>query len=325
MFVSIRFLTKKLSRRKPRTMREFKSRDFLLKPWGATSSITEKTITLGREAVLQIIAIPDLRLLSRGLLTFLIAFGVLIFPDLVAAQDTDLSELSLEELLNVEVTSVSKKAEKRTEAAAAIYVITNDDIRRSGATTIPEILRSVPGISVARLDASKWSVTSRGFGGRFANKLLVLIDGRSVYTPQFSGVYWESNEVMLEDVDRIEIIRGPGGTLWGANAVNGVINIVTKPAEDTQGGLVSVGMGTEEEGFTAFRYGGKLREKGFYRTYFKGNYREEGSTITDSEADDDWRTIQAGTRMDLKLSEKDRLTIQGDYFANKTSSTATFR
>ena len=134
----------------------------------------------------------------------------------------------------------------------------------------------MPGLSVARIDANKWSVTSRGSAGRFANKLLVLIDGRSIYTPFFSGVYWEANDVMLEDVARIEIIRGPGGTLWGANAVNGVINILTKRAEDTQGGLLTVGGGTEEQGFGALRYGGKIGDTGHYRIYGKINNRDEG-------------------------------------------------
>ena len=141
---------------------------------------------------------------------------------------TELIELSIEDLINVKVTSVSKKPQKILEAPAAIFVITQEDIRRSGAVSIPEVLRMVPGLEVAKIDSNKWAVTSRGFNGRFANKLLVLIDGRTVYTPLFSGVYWDMKDTLLNDIDRIEIIRGPGAALWGANAVNGVINIITK-------------------------------------------------------------------------------------------------
>lgn len=246
---------------------------------------------------------------------------VLLAGGPVASQEPDLSEMSLEELMNIEVTSVSKKAEKRTEAAAAIFVLTNEDIRRSGATSIPDALRLVPGLSVARIDANKWSVTARGFGGRFANRLLVLIDGRSVYTPQFSGVYWEVQDVMLEDVDRIEVIRGPGGALWGANAVNGVINIVRKRAEDTQGGLLTVGAGTEERGFGAIRYGGKLKDKGYFRVYGKYFDRDEAEFADGSDANDDVQMGQIGFRVDLTLQNEDQITIQGDFFDNEASQT----
>ncbi|MDD2320627.1 MAG: TonB-dependent receptor plug domain-containing protein, partial [Geobacteraceae bacterium] len=170
----------------------------------------------------------------------------------------DFVSLSIEELMNIEVTSVSKKAEKLSDAAAAVFVITGDDLRRSGATSIPEALRMVPGLQVARIDASTWAVSSRGFNGRFADKLLVLMDGRSVYTPLYSGVFWNLQDTLLEDIERIEVIRGPGATLWGANAVNGVINIITKNAADTLGGVVTVGGGTLERGFGSARYGMKL-------------------------------------------------------------------
>ena len=171
----------------------------------------------------------------------------------------DLTDMSLEALMDIEVTSVSKKPQKQSEAAAAVFVITNDDLRRWGVTNIPEALRRVPGIEVARIDANKWAITSRGFNSRFANKLLVLIDGRSVYTPLFAGVYWDSQDVVLEDVDRIEVIRGPGGTLWGANAVNGVINIITKSAAETQGSLVSLTAGNEVKGIGTVRHGGRMK------------------------------------------------------------------
>ncbi|MCH7959135.1 MAG: TonB-dependent receptor plug domain-containing protein, partial [Candidatus Hydrogenedentes bacterium] len=229
--------------------------------------------------------------------------------------------MSLEELLNIEVTSVSKKAEKRTEAAAAIFVITSEDIRRSGVRSIPDALRMVPGLAVAQLDANKWSVSSRGFAGRFSFKLLVLIDGRSVYTPQFGGVYWEAQDVVFEDIDRIEVIRGPGGALWGANAVNGVINIVTKSAADTQGALISVGGGTEDLGFTTLRYGGAIEnDRGHYRVYGKFIERDTGATITGSDADDDSSMVQGGFRVDSKLSLRDTLTVQGDVYEHRSGS-----
>src|SRR5262249_244510 len=145
-----------------------------------------------------------------------------------------LANLPLSSLGNIQVTSVSKAPERQFDAAAAIHVITSDDIKRSGATSIPDLLRSVPGIQVAQIDSNKWAVTARGFNRQFSNKLLVLVDGRTVYTPLFSGVFWDAQDMILEDIDRIEIIRGPGAALWGSNAVNGVINIITKSAEQTQ-------------------------------------------------------------------------------------------
>lgn len=156
-------------------------------------------------------------------------------PPLAApAQSADLMAMSLEQLLNLQVTSVSRRGEKLSTAPAAIHVITGDEIRRVGATSIPEALRLSPGLEVGRVDAHNWAVTARGFNDQFANKLLVLMDGRSSYTPLFSGVYWDVQDTMLEDIDRIEVVRGPGATLWGANAVNGVINVMTKSARDTQ-------------------------------------------------------------------------------------------
>src|ERR1700739_916332 len=171
----------------------------------------------------------------------------------------DVTAMSMEDLMNMQVTSVSKRTQKVADAAAAIFVITQEDIRRSGATSIPEALRLAPGLEVARIDENKWAIGSRGFNGRFDNKLLVLIDGRSVYTPLFSGVYWNVQDVMLEDLDRIEVIRGPGATLWGANAVNGVINIITKKAKDTQSSVVTAGAGNEERGSCGGGCGRKMR------------------------------------------------------------------
>src|ERR1700723_2024865 len=164
------------------------------------------------------------------------------------AQQTskDLGNSSIEDLMNMQVTSVSKKEQKLSRTAAAIFVITQEDIRRSGATNIPDLLRMVPGMDVAEINGSTWAVSARGFNGQFSNKLLVMIDGRIVYTPNFSGVYWDTLDVSLEDIDRIEVIRGPGGTLWGANAVNGVVNIISKTASETQGLLATGGGGTQE-------------------------------------------------------------------------------
>ncbi len=231
-----------------------------------------------------------------------------------------LADMSLEDLVDVEISSVSKRTEKRRDAAAAVHVITPEMIRRSTATSIPGLLRTVPGIHVARLDANKWSVSSRGFSGRYANSLLVLIDGRSVYTPFFSGVYWETRDVMLENVERIEIIRGSGGSLWGANAVNGVINIVTKAASDTQGGMVTIGGGTEEEFFTSLRYGGTVGEDGHYRVYGEFSEHDDGAFESGDRANDAWLSARIGTRFDWEWDDS-HLTLQGDLFGVDTSQT----
>ncbi|MDH3213092.1 MAG: TonB-dependent receptor [Myxococcales bacterium] len=233
----------------------------------------------------------------------------------------DLGLMSIEDLLEVEVTSVSKRAQKVSDAPAAITVLTSEDIRRSGATTIPDALRMVPGLHVAQIDGNKWAITARGFNSQFANKLLVMIDGRTVYTPLFSGVFWDVQDVMLEDVDRIEVVRGPGGTLWGANAVNGVINIITKPAAATQGGLVAAGAGSVERYFTQARFGGKLAEGAHYRMYAK--YFDRGSleTSTGSSAHDDWDMARGGFRVDWNATGSDSFTFQGDYYDGDVSDT----
>src|SRR5215813_2077246 len=206
------------------------------------------------------------QVLATTLATTLAAGGVF-------AQDgqkaTDITSMSVEDLMNLEVTSVSKRSQKVADAAAAIFVLTQEDIRRSGARNIPEALRMVPGLEVARIDENKWAIGARGFNGRFANKLLVLIDGRSVYTPLFSGVYWDIQDVPLEDIDRIEVIRGPGATLWGANAVNGVINIITKDASSTQNGIITADAGNELKASGGARFGGKLGNSTYYRAYSK--------------------------------------------------------
>jgi len=240
----------------------------------------------------------------------------------VFAQETllNLAEFSLQELAELQVTLVSKKEESLFKADAAIYVITQEDIRRSGVTSIPEALRMVPGLQVARIDANKWAVTARGFIGRFSNKLLVLIDGQSVYTHIFSGVFWDMQDVMLADVDHIEVIRGPGATLWGANAVNGIINIVTKNARDTQNGFVQAGIGTEEKVFSNFRYGGKLSNDMVYRGYLKYFERDHFIFPSDTALDeragkrafDGWNSLRGGFRIDWDQTPSNTFMLKGD-------------
>ena len=231
-----------------------------------------------------------------------------------AAQSQDLTTFSIEELMDIKVTSVSKKSQRLSDSAAAIFVITREDIKRSGATSIPDALRMAPGVNVARIDANKWAVNCRGFNSRFSPSLQVLVDGRSVYTPSFSGVYWEVTDVLLEDVDRIEVIRGPGATIWGSNAVNGVINIITRRANDTQGGFVQASAGSQEKNMVAARYGGTMGEDKFWRIYAKHQARDEFQRLTGEDAGDDWQINQAGFRMDAKMSMSDDLTVQGDIY-----------
>lgn len=257
---------------------------------------------------------------------YLIAVTILTVIVLFAGSNAgqahhDLKKLSLKELVNIEVTSVSKKVEKLTEATAAVYVITSEDIRRMGMTSIPEALRMVPGLQVAQISASEWSVTPRGFGGTFANKLLVLIDGRSVYTPLFSGVFWDVQDVLLEDIDQIEIVRGPGGTLWGANAVNGIINIITKNSADAQGIYLIAGIGTEEKGFTSFRQGGKIGAKSSYRVYAKYTNRDKLIFEDNLSANDAWEIKRGGFRFDSEKSEKSSFCLMGDVYNGKVNHT----
>ena len=225
-----------------------------------------------------------------------------------------LKKLSLEQLLEIEVISVLKTREKYTDAAAAVFVIMAEDIRRSGVTTVADALRLAPGIEVARIDANKWAISSRGFNGVFANQLLVLVDGRNVYSSFFSGVPWDIQDLMLEDIKRIELIRGPGATLWGANAVNGIINIVTKSAQKTQGGLISVGAGTEEKGFGGIRYGTTFGEQIYIRFFTKYFDRDDGGQRGEQPTHDAWKSLLGGFRMDWDISNRHSLTIQGDLY-----------
>jgi iron complex outermembrane receptor protein len=221
--------------------------------------------------------------------------------------------MSLQDLMKVTVTSVSKQRQELASAAAAIFVISHEDIERSGATTIPDLLRMVPGLEVARIDANSWAVSSRGFNSRFANKLLVLIDGRSVYTPLFSGVFWDRQEPLLEDIDRIEVIRGPGASLWGANAVNGVINIITRPATETKGTYLEARTGNEELGFLAGRQGGALGDRAAYRTYLKLAKRDGGTFASGADGKDGWEAAQGGFRADGTTRGGDSWRAIGDF------------
>ena len=233
----------------------------------------------------------------------------------------ELKKLSVEELMDVEVTLVSRTPEKLTEAASAIQVITGEDIRRSGATNIPDALRLVTNLQVAQLTSSAWIISSRGFNTVFANKLLVMIDGRTVYTPLFGGVIWEQQNVLLEDVDRIEVVSGPGGTLWGANAVNGVINIVTKNTRQTQGLYASVAAGDFIKDNAALRWGGRAGKKITYKIYGQHFDRKYTNNPNNSHNTDAWGLTQAGFRMDWNQTEKDAFLFQGDWYwgARKTA------
>lgn len=224
--------------------------------------------------------------------------------------------------MNIEVTSVSKKEEKLFRTAAAAYVITSEDIRRSGLTSIPELLRMAPGLDVARIDGNKWAISARGFNGRFANKVLVLIDGRSIYSPETSGVYWQLRDLLLEDLERIEVIRGPGGTLWGANAVNGVINIITKRARETQGIMVTAGGGTEERSFGGVRYGAKIGEKAFYRISAK--YFNRNGLVDESgdHTNDGHEAVRGDARLDWQFTSRDSFTVEGDISHTKIRDTS---
>jgi len=226
--------------------------------------------------------------------------------------DRDLTDLTLEELANLRVTSVSRRAQPLREAPASIFVITSEDIRRSGATSLAETLRLAPNLQVARIDAGQYAISARGFNGLAANKLLVLVDGRTIYTPLFSGVFWDQQDVLVEDIERIEVISGPGGTLWGTNAVNGVINVITRPARQAQGLLASIG-GGNRQAVAALRYGHRLGERAHLRlqgkaTHLENTRRADGTAVRDGR---DW--LQAGFRLDWG-EDDDGFTLQGDAY-----------
>lgn len=239
---------------------------------------------------------------------------MIAFPSLpiLSAQSPDLTQKSLEDLMNIQVTSVSKKEQMTSQAAGAVFVISRDDIRRSGALNIPELLRMVPGLDVAQIDAGKWAITARGFNGQYSNKLLVLVDGRTAYNAMFAGVYWDAQNIPLNMIERIEVIRGPGAAVWGSNAMNGVINIITRSAQDTQGGYVVASLGSFSTGSETISYGGQARGLGAYRIYAEGLHNDSLPTFVGLDGQDDWRLVHGGFRTDSMLSSRDSFTTEGE-------------
>lgn len=254
------------------------------------------------------------RQLSRVIPLNLIFAMALGYAPSSRANQPEVFNLSLEDVLNAEITSVSRKSQRLADSAAAVSVLSNEDIQRSGATSVPEALRMVPGLDVARLGSNRWAVSSRGFNGRFANKLLVLVDGRSIYSKLFSGVFWEAEDVMLEDVDRIEVIRGPGAALWGANAVNGVINIITKKAKATQGTLLAAHAGSEERGGLVARHGGQSDADTYYRVWGKVSRTDASVDNAGQRTNDDGRSARAGFRMDKETGGGSRFSMIGNAY-----------
>ena len=247
-----------------------------------------------------------------GLALLLHAAPALAMPTPASASAASLSRLSIEELAQIEVSSVSKRPEALADAPAAVYVITREQIRDSGVTTLPEALRLAPNLQVARISSSSYAITARGFNNSSANKLLVMIDGRSVYTPLHSGVFWDVQDVVLRDIERIEVVSGPGGTVWGANAVNGVINIVTRSARDTSGTLLAARAGSDLNGVTA-RQGWRLGDNAGVRAYAKLNRFDNTVKADGSPVADDWNHRQAGFRADWTADHA--ITVQGDAYS----------
>lgn len=263
----------------------------------------------------------------------LAAFVACASSSLLAQQE----DLSVEEILGLQVTSVGRKAQQVANAPAAVYVITQEDIRRSGAANVQDVLRIVPGLVVARINGITWGISARGGTRQFANKMQVMIDGRPVYNRLFSGVFWDTQDLMLEDIDRIEVIRGVGAIMWGSNAVNGVIHIITKSARDTQGSLMTLGTGVEEQAFSSFRYGGKVGDKLQFRIWGKQNYRQfypsgtslirrnpvstDGApqdVIEQSVEDQSGIAFRAGFRLDWQRNNQEQMQASGMIYANDT-------
>ncbi len=252
------------------------------------------------------------RLRLRPSLLSLLLITTVVPGRALALDANDLADMSLEELAGIRITSVSKRPEPLADAPSSVFIITGSDIRRSGVTTLPEAMRLAPNLQVARVDARNYAITARGFNNPFENKLLVLIDGRTVYTPLFSGVFWDAQDVVLEDVERIEVISGPGATLWGANAVNGVINVITKSAQDTQGALAGAGL-SKNERHGAVRYGGALANGGHYRVYGKYATNDDTERANGTSVLTGWHRKQAGFRSDW-TNANHRFTVQGDTY-----------
>jgi len=249
-----------------------------------------------------------------NILIFLCIFSV--FSKISQAQEfkDNLIDLSLEQLMEIEVTTASKMEEKMFDTPAAVYVITAEDIRRSGVRSIPDALRIVPGVDVAQINSNEWAVSIRGFNDSFANKLLVLVDGRNVYTPMFGGVVWSDLDTLISEIERIEVIRGPGGAVWGNNAVNGVINIITKNSKDTKGNFVEGGGGNEQRGFVNLRHGGDVSDIGTYKIFANYFNRDSLKSTTGGSNNDNWQSGRVGLRFDLDPTEKDELMITANFF-----------
>ena len=251
--------------------------------------------------------------MCRGLVVTILGLSLMIaIPAGAQQKPVDLSSASIEDLMNVEVTSVSRREQKLSHTASAVYVITAEDIRQSGATNIPDLLRMVPGVQVAQINSGAWAITIRGFNGQYSIDLLVLVDGRTVYSPVFAGVFWNTENVPLENIERIEVIRGPGATVWGANAVNGVINIITKGSSETQGAMVAATAGTYDEGLGFVRYGGKLGADTTFRANLSDLNRGPFPSLSGANGHDSWHAFAGGLRVDSKPSAQDTLTLEGD-------------
>jgi iron complex outermembrane receptor protein len=257
--------------------------------------------------------------IKQNLFAFLI-LSLLYSTALASDHMNGLFDSSITDLTNIKVTSVSKVSENSFQSPGAVYVITSEDIRRSGAIILPEILRFVPGIDVAQISSNKWAISARGFTDQLSNKLLVLIDGRSVYSPDFSGVYWEIQDMILEDIERIEVIRGPGASLWGANAVNGVINIITKKTKDSQGTYLSTGFGNNAKNISEGRYGGQVGDSIYYRTYAKYSNWDDMEKVGGGNANDSWNMKRGGFRVDYEKSPLESLTFQGGMYNGNENS-----
>ncbi len=234
-----------------------------------------------------------------------------------AAQITDLTSLNMEDLMNIKVTSVSKTQQKLSRTASAVFILSQTEIVRSGAQNIPDLLRMVPGVDVAQIGSNTWAISARGLNDEFANELLVLVDGRDVYTPTFGGVLWALLDLPLEDVERIEVIRGPGGSIWGGNAVNGVINIITKTAEETHGGMVVAGEGNLNQGFATAQYGGRAGKDTDFRIFLKYLNQSSSPGANGQGSGDAWHNLRGGFRSDSTLSPSDSLMFQGDIFTGR--------
>ncbi len=260
----------------------------------------------------------------RALACYLVWFALAWIAGEAQNAPADLTSLKIEDLMDVDVTSASKKEQKMSKVSAAIFVITQEDIQRSGATDIPDLLRMAPGLDVAQINPSTWAISARGFNGEYSNKLLVLIDGRTVYSPLFSGVYWDAQDLPLNSIERIEIIRGPGASVWGTNAVNGVINIITKSARETQGGFAQAEAGNVEHAAGMVRYGGTIGAHAAYRLFADGF--EVGHFITPDHQNgrDDWYLFNGGFRADADISSRDSLTMEGEGTQGNAGELATF-